>query len=208
MDIFKQVKERADILKVCNILGIKLNRSNMALCPFPNHREKTPSFSVSVSKNIFKCFGCEKSGDAITLVSEMLNITPLESVKFLNTHLGLGIEINNTKYQTREERRKCNASVNKYELRKIEKQFFNKKTNEAFQILCDYLHLLYRLEKKYEPKNLDDDLHEKYVEALQNKHKIEFYIDEYFINGTDEDKKWFLKTNGEVVKKYARKLEQ
>ena len=45
MDVFKYVKEHTDIVKVCEILGIKLNRQYKAKCPF--HKEKTPSFSVS-----------------------------------------------------------------------------------------------------------------------------------------------------------------
>ena len=62
MNIFQEVKERADIVKTCDLLGIKLNRSRMALCPFSNHNEKTPSFSVSPSKRIFKCFRMSASG--------------------------------------------------------------------------------------------------------------------------------------------------
>ena len=56
MDIFKEVKERVDILKVCDLLGIKLNRSYMSICPFQKKKKKTASFSVSPSKQIFKCF--------------------------------------------------------------------------------------------------------------------------------------------------------
>ncbi|HEY5590082.1 MAG TPA: CHC2 zinc finger domain-containing protein, partial [Paludibacter sp.] len=42
--------------------------SHTALCPF--HQEKTPSFSISESKGIFKCFGCGKVGDAIAFIEE------------------------------------------------------------------------------------------------------------------------------------------
>lgn len=57
MDVFKLVKEHVDIMKACEILGIKLDKQNKAICPF--HKEKTPSFSVSANKQIWKCFGCD-----------------------------------------------------------------------------------------------------------------------------------------------------
>lgn len=56
MDIFEQAKNRISILDVCNLLGIKLNRNYKCLCPFPDHKEKTPSFSIHPDKNIFYCF--------------------------------------------------------------------------------------------------------------------------------------------------------
>ena len=110
MDIFKEVKKRASILDVCNLLNIKLNKNNMCLCVF--HKERTPSFSVLPSKNIFCCFGCGKKGDAITLVSELLNISNLEAAIYINDSLGLGIETNMNKKQTKEERRKYDAALN------------------------------------------------------------------------------------------------
>ena len=52
-----------------------------ACCPF--HNEKTPSFSVSPSKGIYKCFGCGKSGTAIGFVMEHENMTYVEALKYL-----------------------------------------------------------------------------------------------------------------------------
>ena len=96
-NIFEEVRNRVNILDVCDRLGIRLNRSYKAICPFPNHREKTPSFSVSKTKNIFCCFGCGKKGDSINLVQEMLNCTPLEAVKQLNQMFNLGINFEKDK---------------------------------------------------------------------------------------------------------------
>lgn len=188
MDVFKLVKERVDILDVCRILGIQLNRNNMCLCPF--HKEKTPSFSVLPSKNIFNCFGCGKKGDSITLVSEMLNLKPLESVKYINERLNLGIEIGKSNFD--------NAEINKYVQRKKAIEEFNKWENETFQLLCDFYRQLDKWEKIGDPQN------EKYIYALKNKAYIGYLIDEVFIYGTNEEKLWFKRNNREVVKKICQ----
>lgn len=201
MDIFKEVKERANILKVCDVLGIKVNKNYKCLCPFPSHKEKTPSFSISTTKDIFCCFGCGKKGDVITLVQELLNITPLQAAIYINDNLGLGIQFNKNHFTTYEERKKYNVLLNKYKEKRTREKYFNEKENKTFQTLCNYLHLL---EHWKELKDIND---ERYIEALQQTDKIEYWLDEIFINGTDEDKKWFLNTNGKVVKEYARKLE-
>lgn len=52
-----------------------------ACCPF--HNEKTPSFSVSPSKGIYKCFGCGKSGTAVGFVMEHENMTYVEALRYL-----------------------------------------------------------------------------------------------------------------------------
>jgi len=52
-----------------------------ALCPF--HDERTPSFSVSPAKNIYKCFGCGKNGDATTFVMEHEKISYIDAIKWL-----------------------------------------------------------------------------------------------------------------------------
>ena len=51
------------------------------VCPF--HHEKTPSFSVNPNGQYFYCFGCHKSGDVITFVSEMESLDFSDAVKFL-----------------------------------------------------------------------------------------------------------------------------
>ena len=71
MSLIREVKERVDIVKVAEYYGLKLNRAYKCVCPF--HKEKTASLSISPSKQIWKCFGCGKGGDAISLVSELLN---------------------------------------------------------------------------------------------------------------------------------------
>ena len=165
------------------------------------HKEKTPSFSVSPSKNIFCCFYCGRKGDSITLVQELLKVSPLEAVQYINEHLGLGIKTNRKPFDSYKEKKQYAALLNAYKQKRNQKRYFQEKENETFQILCDYLHLL---EHWKELKDIND---ERYIEALQQMDKIEYWLDEIFINGTEEDKKCFLDVNRKEIKEYARKLE-
>ncbi len=67
----------------------KQGQNHSALCPF--HAEKTPSFLVSDSKQIFKCFGCGAGGDIFKFVMLMENRTFPEAVKFLGERSGITV---------------------------------------------------------------------------------------------------------------------
>ncbi|SNZ02155.1 DNA primase [Persephonella hydrogeniphila] len=75
-----------EVLRTANVYDVisdyinleKAGSNYKALCPF--HQEKTPSFMVSPTKNIFKCFGCGKSGSAINFVMEYEGISFGEAV--------------------------------------------------------------------------------------------------------------------------------
>ena len=191
MNIFKEVRERASILEVCDVLGIKLNRNYKAICPFADHNEKTASFSISPSKNIFCCFGCGKKGNSITLVQELLKISPLESAKYINYHLRLGLDPN----------QKSNYfEINKYKNKQKTEEMFKQWENKTFQLLCDYLHLLWKWKEIKDPEN------ELYIEALQQIDYIDYVIDEIFLNGTNEDKIWFWKYEKKVVKRIESRV--
>ena len=60
-----------------------------ACCPF--HNEKTPSFVVSPSKGVYKCFGCGKGGNAVTFLMEHENITYPEALKMVAKRYGIEV---------------------------------------------------------------------------------------------------------------------
>lgn len=72
-----------------------------ACCPF--HNEKTPSFVVSPSKGVFKCFGCGKGGNAVTFVMEHENMTYPEALRYVAKKYG--IEVNEHELLPEEQRR-------------------------------------------------------------------------------------------------------
>lgn len=61
----------------------------MGLCPFPGHNEKTPSFSVSEDKQVYHCFGCQRSGQIFTALKELKGLSFPEAVEYLANRAGI-----------------------------------------------------------------------------------------------------------------------
>ena len=82
---------RVDVVEVVG-RHVELKRGGvnlMGLCPF--HDEKSPSFSVSPSKQFYYCFGCGASGDAIRFLTEHLGLTFIDAVRELAQQVGLQV---------------------------------------------------------------------------------------------------------------------
>lgn len=91
-ELIEEVISQNDIVDVISeyVVLKKTARNFMGLCPF--HREKTPSFSVSVDKQIFKCFGCLEGGNVIIFIMKIENMEFWESVEFLATRAHINLE--------------------------------------------------------------------------------------------------------------------
>ncbi len=87
-----RIRQSADILEVVNdFVSLKKRGSNyIACCPF--HNEKTPSFNVNPTRQIYKCFGCGKAGDAVRFVMDIENIGYGEALRYLAKKYGVEIE--------------------------------------------------------------------------------------------------------------------
>ncbi|MDQ2753584.1 MAG: DNA primase [Bacteroidota bacterium] len=88
----QQITSRIDIIDVVGeFVKLKKRGANyLGLCPF--HGEKTPSFTVSPSKEIYKCFGCGKSGNTITFLMELEKYSYVEALKWLAARYNVEIE--------------------------------------------------------------------------------------------------------------------
>ena len=67
------------------------NNQFWALCPYPDHKEKTPSFSISEEKQVYYCFGCHKSGNVFTFLKDIRGMGFKESVHFLAERAGISL---------------------------------------------------------------------------------------------------------------------
>lgn len=92
----------AHILKNTDIYGlisqaIQLSPNGrntfVGLCPF--HEDTNPSLSVSISKQIFKCFSCQKGGNIVSFVMFWKNLNFFQAVEYLNKEYNLNLELAN-----------------------------------------------------------------------------------------------------------------
>lgn len=119
----QQIIESNDIVDVIEeFLPLKKNGTNYkSNCPF--HNEKTPSFVVSRDKQIYRCFGCGKNGNAITFLMEYKNLTYIESLEYLARRVNISLEYIETNKQTIE---RNNLLKRLYEINTEAARFFYK----------------------------------------------------------------------------------
>ncbi|TFV97323.1 DNA primase [Algoriphagus kandeliae] len=98
-----KVKDRMDIEEVISdYVPLKKKGQNLwACCPF--HGEKTPSFSVSPAKQIYKCFGCGKAGDPIQFIMDIEGIGFQEAIRHLAGKYGIEVEEDETQTPEQEQ---------------------------------------------------------------------------------------------------------
>ena len=108
-DIIEEIKSRCDIVDIISdYMHLEKSGSNYTgLCPF--HSEKTGSFMVSKSKQIYKCFGCNAGGDVISFVMRWENVDFMEAVKILARKCGITLDRNIS-----EEEKKKIQEINKF----------------------------------------------------------------------------------------------
>ena len=136
-EVIEEVVSRNDIVDV--ISGyIKLKKSGssyVGLCPF--HNEKSPSLSVSGTKQMYHCFGCGVGGNVITFVMEYENYTFPEAVKMLADRAGIALPV--MEYSG-EDRRERDIKTKLLEINKIAATFYyHQLKSPAGQSGLDYL---------------------------------------------------------------------
>ncbi len=140
---------REDILRIMDAvrieevvgeyMSLKKRGSNLiGLCPF--HNEKTPSFSVSPSLNIFKCFGCGKAGNAVNFLMEYEHYTYPEALRKLAAKFGVEIveEEVDDDYKEKKTEEDQSYFVHEFAHKWFEKQLWE--TNEGVSVGLSYFH--------------------------------------------------------------------
>ena len=140
-DNFKEsLKQQADIVRIVGDY-VKLRKAGAqnfsGLCPF--HNEKTPSFTVSPAKGIYKCFGCGKAGNAVNFIMEHEHFTYPEALRYLAGKYGVEIH---EEVPTPEMQQEQNEKESLFNLNLFAQQYFSKvlfETEEGKAIGLSYL---------------------------------------------------------------------
>ncbi|MCK9204350.1 MAG: DNA primase [Bacteroidales bacterium] len=132
----------------------------LGLCPF--HNEKTPSFTVSPVKGIYKCFGCGKAGNSVNFLMEHEHFSYPEALKYLARKYNIDIE---EEEQTPEQLQELNEKESLFNLNLFAQQYFTHilfETEEGKAIGLSYLKergiredLIRKFQLGYNPKKRD-----------------------------------------------------
>lgn len=124
-EIIQKVKDSNDIVDIISE-SVRLKRAGRyytGLCPF--HNEKTPSFTVTPDKQIYKCFGCGEGGNVISFIMKTKNLDFQEAVKFLADKANIQLEAETPRSikvrETNEKIYKINVDAARYFYGKLRK---------------------------------------------------------------------------------------
>lgn len=158
----QQIFNRVDIIDIVGeFVKLKKRGTNyIGNCPF--HNEKTPSFTVSPTKEIYKCFGCGKSGRAIDFVMEHEKYSYPEALRWLAARYNIEIEETET---SPEQKLQQLTSESLYAINNFAQKFFTQQlfeTDEGRMIALSYLKergfrddILHKFQIGYNPDHRD-----------------------------------------------------
>ena len=138
-ETIQQIISRIDIIEIITSF-IKLKKRGVnyiGLCPF--HNEKSPSFTVSPSKEIYKCFGCGRSGNTISFLMEHEKYSYVEALRWLAAKYNVQIEETETSPEHKEQ---IQTADSLYIINKFAQQFFSENllnTDEGKDVGLSYL---------------------------------------------------------------------
>ena len=180
-NVFEAVKQSVSTREAAAFYGIEVKRNGMACCPF--HDDKNPSMKVDQR---FHCFGCGADGDVIDFTAKLFNLSPKEAAEKLAQDFGLI-------YDSQAPPRR------RYVRQKTEAQKFREDRQRCYRVLSDYYHLLKKWEIDHSPRTPEEELHPRFVEAIQKETYVEYLLDLFLYESEEEQKAWIAEHTAEIT---------
>ena len=188
-NIFRKIKDRVNFRELVQYYGLNVNRGGFACCPF--HDERTPSFKVY--EDHYHCFGCGEHGDHVDFVQKIYGISNIEAAKKIDRDFGLGLFNKDFAVPVKPVLNQRNDLKNWLK--------------NAEKAITDYVTLLKHWEKIYCPRSPIDEVDPRYLEAVNNRHLAEFYL-EQIRYGTKEDKLDLYENGRDYFRKLKERLDK
>ena len=180
-NVFEAVKQSVSTRDAAAFYGIEVKRNGMACCPF--HDDKNPSMKVDQR---FHCFGCGEDGDVIDFTAKLFDLSPKEAAEKLAQDFGLI-------YDSQAPPRR------RYVRQKTEAQKFREDRQRCYRVLSDYYHLLKKWGIDHSPQTPEEELHPRFVEAIQKKTYVEYLLDLFLYESEEEQKAWIAEHTAEIT---------
>ena len=145
----------------------------------------------------FHCFGCQADGDVIDFTARLFGLNSKEAALKLAEDFSVSFD---AKGHDPPRRRPVKRKISE-ELR------YRQAEQKCFRVLCDYLHLLERWEKKYAPQTPEEAWNPLFVEALQKKAHTEYLLD-VLLSGSMEERACVVAEYGKEVRKIEQRISE
>ena len=129
--VIETVRQTSDIYDVISeyVNLKKRGRNFFGLCPF--HDEKTPSFSINMDKQIYKCFGCNKGGGTINFIMDIERLDFVDALKFLGKKYNIDVEFEHNSKSSKD------LFNQLYSMHEFAKDFYTKNlTKDVIELLA------------------------------------------------------------------------
>ena len=182
---FETVKNTVDTRTAAEHYGLNVQNNGMTCCPF--HDDRYPSMRIydnHHSDSRYICFGCGETGDVIDFTAKLFGLTKIEAARKLMQDFGITADKSSVMHRTR---------------------YPTENIHHTFRILSDYIKLLEEWQTRYKPKSPDDEIHPRFMTALNELEKLRYYQD-IFITGTKDEQKQLSKELQEDIQVFEREL--
>ncbi len=195
----QQILSRIDIIEIVGgyVKLKKRGSSYLGLCPF--HNEKTPSFTVSPTKEIYKCFGCGRSGNAVSFLMEHEKYSYVDALKFLAAKYNVTVEETYSSPEVVQQRQTADSIliINSFAQQFFTKQLFE--TEEGKAVALTYLKergfredVIQKFQLGYSPQQRDAFA----TEAIKQQYNTELLTKTGIV----------VERNGELVDNYRERI--
>lgn len=194
MNLFEAVKEAVTTRDAAEHYGIEIDRSGKACCIF--HNDRHPSMKVD---DRFHCFSCGADGDVIDFTSQLFDIGLKEAAEKLAADFGVPCDRERTESRAP---RHSPAIARRSLLQRLKNY-----QNENYRALCAYFTLLREWEKEYAPRTAEEEWHPLFMEAIRNKDKVEYLLDE-LQDGSPDEAREIIALHKNEISRYANRVRE